>query len=54
LNTIFKNTTYLVRDNLFLGKETEYSKVKYIIVRDYFMFFESKPAEIIIEHIWDT
>ncbi len=54
LNTIFKDTTRLIRDQPSLGKDTEDPKVQYIIVRDYLMFFEVTPQEIVIEHIWDT
>ncbi len=54
LNRIFKETTRLVRDQPYLGKETEDPKVKYIIVRDYLLFFEITSNEIVIEHIWDT
>ena len=54
LNRIFKETTRLVRDQPSLGRETEDPKVKYIIVRDYLLFFEITSNEIVIEHIWDT
>ncbi|MBK8685608.1 MAG: type II toxin-antitoxin system RelE/ParE family toxin [Bacteroidetes bacterium] len=54
LNRIFKEMTKLVRDQPSLGRDTEHPKVKYIIVRDYFIFFEIAPTEIVIEHIWDT
>ena len=54
LNRIFKETTRLIRDQPYLGRETENPKVKYIIVRDYLLFFEITSNEIVIEHIWDS
>ena len=53
LNSLFKEITKLLVEFPSIGKETDTSKVKHIIVRDYLMFYEDTEDAIVILHIWD-
>ena len=53
INALFKITSKLILEYPRLGKKTDNPKVKYIIVRDYLMFYEEKDDAILILHIWD-
>lgn len=54
LNKQFKETTKLIITNPLLGKATENESIKYIIVRDFYLFFKVVNDDLVILQIWDT
>jgi plasmid stabilization system protein ParE len=54
LNKIFTVSAEQISIFPSIGKPTSEPTVKYIIVKDYLMFFEELEEEISILHIWDT
>jgi plasmid stabilization system protein ParE len=53
LNRLLIESAKLIRDFQSLGKATQDSKVKYIMVTNYLMFYEEHNEEVHIVHIWD-
>ena len=54
LNLLFKEGIQLVRDFPHIGKQTDEPNTRIKIVRDYLIFYEETPTQILILTIWDS
>ncbi|SFT54396.1 toxin YoeB [Algoriphagus locisalis] len=54
LNELFKEATRLIQSNPQIGKLSNNQSVRSKIVKDYLMFYEEYPNEIVILAIWDN
>ncbi|PZX55850.1 type II toxin-antitoxin system RelE/ParE family toxin [Algoriphagus chordae] len=54
LNGLFKEAVKIIQSNPHIGKLTNSGNVRSKIVKDYLMFYEEFPEELVILAIWDN
>lgn len=53
LNNLFKTAIDLIAAHPYIGRKTNFEKVRIKLVRDYLLFYEIAEEEIFILTIWD-
>jgi len=53
LNTLFKHSVTYLQEYPTMGRESGYQNIRYLIVRDYLIFYKIYIDSIIILRVWD-
>ena len=54
LNTLFIKSTNLLAKEPYIGRKTDEKNIRVKIVRNYLVFYDVKPSQIILLTIWDS
>lgn len=54
LNTLFIESTNFLAKEPYIGRKTDEVDIRVKIVRNYLVFYEVRPSQIIILTIWDS